>query len=162
MANPQTSTTKNVVPVQNNCERMIQMRLPGKQTKAGVLPGKLLTLVPGVNLVDADMWTEVQKNRLNQKLLTSKIKPSRAPEQNPERVGQFMLVAQEPISAQAPLSAMNDQKALGLVEEIIDTTLLRKLKGQESRPKILKAIDARIEAIEHPADEGVAPTRRSS
>ena len=155
MSQPSTSpaTQKTVTPVINNEERLRMIQLPAIKNKAGMTPGPVLILVPGVNFPDTEQWTRAKENPEVQQLLKTKIKPSRAPEQNPEMVGHVKLVERGPVSADSPLASLTEEDSILLVDEMFHLPTLHKLLAEETRPGVAKALKTQIDKIEKPRTE---------
>lgn len=146
----------NVVAVCNNRESLVQLQLPSnitkdrhnKETKSGVNPGPVIQLLPGMNFVDADKWAVAKENPIVQKLLSEKIKPSRAPEQNPERIGLPTLEEGPTCSKDNPLASLSDGDAVAMVDELFDVPMMKRFLDQESRTNVAVALKTQITKIE--------------
>lgn len=154
MAN-ETKTDKKSAPetftiVQNNRESIVQCQLPGREGKGGRLQGKIVQLIPGMNLVPTDMWKEAKQNASFCKLLDEKIAPSKSPECNPERVGKIILVEGVEVSKDNPLAGLSESDAVEFVEELFDVPAAKRFLNEESRGKVVSALKAQITKIENP------------
>jgi len=139
---------KTVTPVLNNRESLIQIQLPGKPGKQGLTAGPRVDLIPGMNFVDTDYWTKAKENAVCASMLTETIQPSRAPEQNPERVGKPILVEGKPISRDNPLGACEEADAVKMVGELFDVPAMKRFLLQEDRPEVVMALKGQIAKIE--------------
>lgn len=147
MSNPIPQT---VTPVLNNREALIQLALPAKSGKGGMMPGGTIDLRPGINFPDTKMWEEAKKNELAAKLLTEKIQSSAAPEQTPERVGKPILEEGAPVSKDNPLASMKEGDAVALVDEMFDAVMMKRFLNQETRASVAAALKGQIAKIESP------------
>lgn len=147
---PEKNTVTVVI---NNQERLEIIQLPALKGKGGLSPGPTIKLIPGVNFPDTKLWEQAKQNPGVQWKLKEKIKPSRAPEQNPEMVGHVMLVERGVVSADNPLSALEDSDAIALIDEIFYPPTLHQLLAEEIRPNVTKALKTQIAKLEKPRTE---------
>lgn len=150
---PPEAHVETVTPVLNNRESLIQLQLPAKNTKVGAQPGQVIQLIPGMNFIDTVQWNKAKENQTVQHLLTDVIQPSRAPEQNPERVGKSPLVEGKAVSKDNPLAAMTEKDADATVSEMFDCNQMRKFLSQEERQVVRNALKAQIDKIEKPKSD---------
>jgi hypothetical protein len=137
-------------PVTNNCERLIQIQVStGINTK---VPAALLTLLPGVNLVESKLWEQAKENSVARKLLVTEIERSPAPEAQLERVGQPMLVEGQPLPDDLPLKGLKLAAAQAIISETLTKSLLASWLDDESRPDVRRALEKQIAKIEGPKD----------
>jgi len=137
-------------PVTNNCERLIQIQIStGVNTK---VPAALLTLLPGVNLVESKLWEQAKENSVARKLLVTEIERSPAPEAQLERVGQPMLVEGQPLPDDLPLKGLKLAAAQAIISETLTKSLLASWLDDESRPDVRRALEKQIAKIEGPKD----------
>lgn len=143
--------TATVTPVLNNRESVIQIQLPATKANGAMLPGGRVDLIPGMNFVDTPLWETAKQNPTCKILLTEKIPASRAPEQNPERVGKTFLEEGGPVAKDNPLSSLEIQAAIAVVGELFDVPKMRQFLDQETRPAVAAALRGKIAEIEkHP------------
>ena len=145
------STAEHVVPVLNNEDRAHMIQLPGASGKGGVTLGPLIKLIPGINFIAADQWAKAKENPGVKRLLTEKIKPSQAPEQNQERVGSVKLVEGKPVGKDNPLADIPQPDAVEMVGDINDTALLHGYLDQETRGPVVTALKQQIARLEKPS-----------
>lgn len=147
---PPEAQIDTVTPILNNRESLVQLQLPAKHTKVGAQPGMVIQLIPGMNFIDTAQWLKAKENETVRFLLTDLIQPSKAPEQNPERVNKPHLVEGKPVSKDNPLAAMTDKDADAAVSEMFDCNQMRKFLAQEERQIVRNALKAQIDKIEKP------------
>lgn len=148
-----TSAEKpTAIVILNNYERSHLIRLPGAKTRAGIDPGKLITLVPGYNFVDSAEWAKARENATILLTLEETIKPSKSPELSPERVGRKVLVEGIVVPKDDPLSAFSAKDAVELVsgDDFNDARVAKALLKIELRNEVRIALTGRIHALEHP------------
>lgn len=138
------------VPIRNNRESLIQLQLPAVKATGGLLPGKVITLMPGITFVDAEDWTRAKENPQVQILLTETIPMSKAPEFNPEKAGLPYLVEGKVLAKANPLLKMPESEALQAVLELFDLRVLKELLTKEQRPKVVTALQTQITRVEGP------------
>lgn len=155
MAQPiQATTEKTKTIVINNREALITAQMPhlkldpNAQSKVPQL-GDLVVFIPGANLVDSAKLRTLRENKAFDVLFSTKIPRSLAPEQNPEKVGKFILVAGKEVPADKPLSRLEAKEACELVtEEFLSVGMLREALADEGRNEVRAAISERIKLLE--------------
>jgi hypothetical protein len=145
------------IPVINNCERLYQIQVSnglvpevGKGKRGKVMStsaATLLTLVPGVNMVDQEVWEKAKENPIVKMRLELEIKPSVAPEAQLEKVGHPMLVEGAPLPDSAPLSALELKECKALIRETFSEQLLNQWMVEEIRPEVRRELDAQIQRM---------------
>lgn len=144
--------TRRLVPVLNNREGTVQL--------GASRPDGVFFLVSGYNLVPEVIWEKAKTNFTIQTLLNTRIPPALAPEDNPERVGSFILVEGAPVDADNPLIDMDERDAFRFIGETFAVPLLKKLLTQETRANVLRALHDQVDKIEKPKREATAAARR--
>lgn len=139
------------IAITNNAERMHQIQLPSS-APGTVVHGKVLHLKPGVNMVDAADWEGAKKQHMTQVYMRELIKPSAAPEQNPERVGAYVLVEGRAYPDENQTSKLTPAEVDALVVETLDANLLKGWLQEEKRPAVRKVIEAQIAKVSRPVD----------
>ena len=155
----------------NNREALVQgqMQPIGKDSRGVPLLGPLMTLIPGLNLVDSVQLAEIRKNPGFDANFTSKIPHSPAQEQNPEKSGkpilEVMLAApgkdgkRAPLEVEdkAPLAKLSEETIKSMVEETLVGDILRNWEKEETRPSIAHIIRTQLEKItEKPSSPAAA------
>lgn len=154
-----TRAPKVKVQVINNQECQVQVHAPlrGKakeaheknQTGNKVVPhGELLTLIPGMNLVDRELLTVLRdQDTVFASMFSTRIPRGRAAEHNPERQGQFMLVEGIEVDARAPLSKLDSRQALEMVGETLSEDMLERWLTQDPRAEVRELISERLKEL---------------
>jgi hypothetical protein len=160
MANPNEQKTtaapkapaKMVIPVINNVEALQQIAIKPKAGMGTITPGQAVTLLPGLNFVDADLWAEAAENPQAKRLLDPEvtIPHSKAPQFNPECAGKPYLVVLAPLPKDNPLGALPIDQAIKLVEEIHNPKELARLEKMEPRDNVRSALRTRHAIITKP------------
>lgn len=153
----QTQPTKNEAKpertktiVINNREALVLAQLPHKErdAKGRIIPGECIKFIPGANLVDTETLKTLRKSELFDSHFKTKIARSPAPEQNPEKVGQFILVAVAEVPAKRPLSKIEDGAEIAeIVKETFSVDLLRQWLADEGRSDVRATIENQIRTI---------------
>jgi hypothetical protein len=145
----------------NNREGLVQgqMQPLGKDARGVPMLGPCVTLLPGLNLVDSTQLSELRKNPGFEAQFNTKIPPSPAPEQSPEKVGkpilEVMLGAptkdgkRTPIEVEdkLPLAKLQEETIKTLVAETLAADVLRSWEKEEVRPSIAHIIREQLEKI---------------
>lgn len=143
----------------NNREALVQGQMqPRKAFDGSLLIGDVLTLVPGLNLVDKEQLAELRKNPAFERNFTSKIPPSLALEQNPEKVGKPILMVMDTVGKdgksvqleledETPLAKLSPEVCKRLIDETLMPDTLRTWDKSETRPAIRFLIEQQLEAI---------------
>lgn len=160
------------IAVINNREGLVQGQLQptGKDSNGMAILGPLVTLLPGLNLVDKDKLEALRKNPTFELNFTQEIKPSPAPEQNPEKVGKPTLevlcveqktkegVLKKPIEVEdeLPLAKLDEATIKRIVSETLVADTLRLWSRQDARPAVRWEIEQQLQKI------GAAPAGPAS
>jgi hypothetical protein len=163
----------------NNREALVQGQLqPPPQSKTAGIPqiGRVITLLPGANLVDSKDLEELSKNEQWMRNFTTKIPRSPAPEQNPEKVGNAILELLEidrplkdggskkelfpQLDDKLPLSKLSAEVAKVLIDETLIVASLREWMHEEKRPELAHVISKRIAELEGTPEGGPAAVGR--
>lgn len=144
----------------NNREGLVQGQMqPTVFNKQGAPEvGKVLTLLPGANLVDEKELEALCKNPTFLANFKNQIQPSPAPEQNPEKVGkpilEFLTVKGKDgkdeelkVEDEFPLNKLKPETAKRLIKETLVPSILAKWATEVQDPGIRHAIDKHIEYL---------------
>lgn len=154
----------------NNKEALVQGQLQPTMRNAQGAPvvGKCVTLLPGANLVASAEVEELLKNPQFKACFTTKIPYSKAPEQNPEKVGQPILEflevdagkdgGKKPLQVEdsAPLAKLKPEVVKVLVDEVLAASILRGWLREEVRPDVAHLLNLRIARLEGAPEGGPA------
>lgn len=151
-AAPKMPSKSRLIPVLNNRLGSIQISA-GRSDSGAFDGGRLINLVPGTNLISEEVWSIAKEQHSVQLLLELKIESTGSPEDADARVGQYFLVAGNPMDADNPLRDLNEEDALLFVSKTESLVLLKQLATQESSGQVLQAINHRIKLIEDPAQQ---------
>lgn len=148
------------IAVINNREGLVQgqMQPAGVDSAGRKIIGPVVTLLPGLNLVDKKQLEELRKNPGFELNFATKIAPSPAPEQNPEKVGKPIL---ELLQAQGkdgkdapvevedalPLAKLSEKQAKLLISETLVEGTLKQWDREETRPAVRYEIAQQITKI---------------
>lgn len=142
-----------------NEERVRHIRLASRPVNGAktqdVPPGPLITLGPGVNLIEEALWKEALENPNVASLLTTLVPPG--PANNPippERVGQPIIVAVKVVDDVRPLAALSPLGAVDMVRETLDKPMLMVWLNDEKRAPVREAIEMQLKLIEAPPPDG--------
>lgn len=134
--------------VVNNCQgpHYIQCQ------KVGNLPGKLIVLSPGLNLVETKELAELRKtNKVFDELFKAKIKPSKAEEADVRSFGKPMLeVRSGELPDTSPLAKLSLDDAKAILAVTQNTDLLKEWLGEcipGVQSDLAKAISARMKEV---------------
>ena len=153
MAETTSSTTKKkLIPVLNNRQGNIQMQV-GRGKDGSFRADKLLMLKVGANLVPEEQWKDALKQEHVKTLLATKIEATGAPEDAEARVGQFILVAGNPLNADNPLNDLDVEEALRFIANTESLDLLKELATQDADASVMQAINRKIKDIESPKNK---------
>lgn len=167
--------------VVNNREALVVGQMPHLGKDVSNIPqiGKTVTLIPGVNLVPSADLAVLRKNPGFDQLFKTKIARSPAPEQNPEKVGDFILETRkvrcacsaekdapskscaackgtgslDEVPDTLPFAAVHPGDAAELVQETFSVDLLAHWREKEGRDGVRAAIHAQIAKM----NTGAAP-----
>lgn len=134
-----------LVVVINNEERVHTIHVPGPDGKA---TEELLVLLPGVNLVKAELLKACRGNKQFADKFTTKIPRHVALEARSEREGKPILVQGKAVPERVPLAVLTDDEARELIEEATTTEVLLQFRDGESRGELRALIDDRIRLLE--------------
>lgn len=163
----------------NNREALVQGQLQpiGKDSNGMAMLGGVVTLVPGLNLVDSEQLAALRKNPTFALNFTAKIQPSLAPEQSPEKVGRPILElvmspagpskdgkAAEPkpleVENALPLAKLSEELCKLVIGETLVEGTLRQWAREEARPAVRYEIEQQIEKITKGTPAGPAAVGR--
>lgn len=133
--------------VVNNRESLVigHMQPIGKETSGAPILGEMIKLIPGLNLVDSKKLEALRKNKAFDAHFTTKIPQSRAPEQNPEKVGQPILVVwAQNLKDDKPFGELPVEKCQEAIEEIFDISMLKKWLATEARDPVRLLLHGQI------------------
>lgn len=148
----------------NNREALetVQMQPIGKDSNGMAILGPLVVLVPGLNFVDSDKLSKLINNSAFASKFNTKIAPSPAPEQNPEKVGKTILelmtvaakdkdgkVVDKPIEVEdkMPLAKLSGDVCRRVIAETMVASVLRQWLTEESRGDVRSDIQKRLDYI---------------
>lgn len=149
----------------NNREALIQgqMQPTGKDSNNVPILGPVVTLLPGLNLVDTGLLASLRKNPGYEQRFATVIQRSLAPEQNPEKVGkvelELMLVEHKggkdgksemrPLEVEddLPLAKLPEETCKVLVKATLTEGILRTWARQDARPAVRWEIEQQLSAI---------------
>jgi hypothetical protein len=172
----QTAQTQAIVVI-NNRESLVQGQLQPdpellKKVKGGGIPiNRVVTLLPGANLVDVADIEALGKNEAFARYFTTKIERSLAPENNPEKVGSTILATLEvdgkdgkkvplQVDKELPLKALKPEVAKLLIDETFVLSTLRGWLASEGRPEVRLLLDNRIRELDVKPEGGPAAAGR--
>ena len=162
----------------NNREALVQGQLPPPpQSKTAGVPllGKVLTLLPGANLVDSKDLEKLNENEQWKKNFSTPIPRSPAPEQNPEKVGkpilELLTIEQRTkegtktmpfpqLDDEHPLAKLDAIAAKLLVDEMLVVGTLKDWVREETRPEMAHVLNRRIAELEGSPEGGPAAAGR--
>jgi hypothetical protein len=149
----------------NYNQGLVQGQMPHVMPKqAGSTPqlGQVITLLPGLNLVDSKVLETLRKNAAFDQHFKTKIERSLAPEQNPECVGKFILEVDKSVGKdgqvddEAPLAKLPYEQCKSMIRECFATDMLEKWLKEEGRPDVRRDIANQIEMMKTGNNSGVA------
>lgn len=140
---PEQSTPTLVI-VTNNQERLETIHVPADCPSGG---GELMSLVPGVNLVNSDALKWCRKNKQFDGKFTTNIPRHVADEARSAREGQPLLVQGKEVPAKSPLAKLSSQEAIDIVKDTNTEELLVQLKTDEHREDVRSAILNRVDLL---------------
>lgn len=159
----------------NNRESLVQVQpQPTIYNKQGApVPGEAITLLPGVNFVETELLKKLRENPLFDAHFKNKIPRSKAPEQNPEKVGlatlELVEVPEGKEGKKVPLlvgdvNPIAGIKDITVVQAILEETLvegvLAEWAEQDSRSDVKQAIHRRIKELREDPEGGPAAAGR--
>lgn len=150
MAQPQeTAAPRTKTIVINNRESLVigQMPLIGKDATGAPIVGEAVIFVPGLNLVDTEKLKVLRSNKQFNMNFTTKIPKTPAPEQNQEKVGEFILVAVKEVPEKAPLAKLPDAEAAQMIDETLSVPLLQGFLESEGRSELRALIQNKMTQI---------------
>lgn len=148
----------------NNREALVQgqMQPTGKDSNGVPILGPVITLLPGLNLVDSGLLAALRKNPGYEQRFATTIARSLAPEQNPEKVGKFELELlltehkvkdgkseMKPLEVEdeLPLAKLPEETCKTLIKATLTEGTLRTWARQEPRPAVRWEIEQQLSAI---------------
>lgn len=143
----------------NNKEALIIGQMPhngGKDSSGVPQIGQSVTLVPGVNLVDSKVLGELRKSEAFDALFKNKIMPSPAREQNPEKVGRFILVAGKEVEDKSPLAKLTEKACEAMIDETLTVAMLSNWLKEEGRGEVRRMIENKIVKLNSGSEGGPA------
>lgn len=141
----------------NNKEALVIGQMPhsGKDKSGVPQLGGIVTLIPGVNLVDTKVLKTLRENPGFELLFKTKIESSQAPEQNPEKVGKCILIASGEVEDSSPLAKLPPKACEAMIEETLSSDLLNKWLEDETRGDVRRVLFGKIKKLEgSPAPSG--------
>lgn len=135
--------------VNNNREALVIGQMPhlGHDTSGVPQLGQSITFLPGINLIDTIVIETLRKNPSFELNFTTKIQPSKAPEQNQAKVGEFILVAQGEVPVKNPLAKLGPEETVALIEETFSLALLEDFLANEGRDSVRATIQSQMRMI---------------
>jgi hypothetical protein len=148
----------------NNREGLEIGQLPSTMKDASGRPllAGIVTLLPGLNLIDSEAVNTLRKNPGFEAKFTTKIEPGMAPEHALERTGSPILelvhfdkkvdgkvvkVPVDNLDDELPLAKLTDEQCKILVEQVLVGETLRSWGKAEARPSVRLIIEKQIEKI---------------
>jgi hypothetical protein len=155
----------------NNEARLRIIKLRGKISPASntLVPGPQIDLAPGVNVVDAKLWTtwkdengdvgegDDMQRGARHALLVEPLPDDPAPGRRRERAGRPPLTEGPMVTSRAtPLADLPPDQARALVPEILDPVLVDALLKTERRAVVAEALRQQQQRLNPRADNGRA------
>jgi hypothetical protein len=142
--------------VVNNRESLVMGQMPHIKVNGGVLPqlGEIITLIPGVNLVDSAKLKTLRENKAFEANFRTRIAPSPAPEQSPEKVGKLILEVDKSIGKdgevpdETPLAKLTYVQCQAMIAETFNGDMLRQWEKEEIRSDVRREINRQLELME--------------
>lgn len=132
----------------NNREALIIGQLPHAKSTGGVPQlGPTVTFIPGLNLVDSKVLAELRQNPSFEAFFKTKIEASPAPEQNPEKVGKFILATGGELEDKSPLGKLKEQACQAMISETFSSDLLKKWRAEETRGEVTRMINEQLDKL---------------
>ena len=150
----------------NNKEGLVVLQLPStqKDRQGRDLIAGVVTLLPGLNLVDTDTMKALREgNEGVRRHFETKIEPGMAPEHQLERTGRFILeqvyfdkkdkdgkVTRVPVDSlddALPLAKLTEEQCKQLVDEVLVGEMLQGWGRAETRPAVRFLIEKQIQKI---------------
>lgn len=144
--------------VTNNKEALVIGQLPnlGKDTAGVPQLGESVSFIPGVNLVKSEVLATLRKNPSFELNFKTKIESSPAPEQNPEKVGKFILVVGKEVEDKSPLVKLTEKACEGIITETFTSKMLRSWLDEEGRAEVRAMIERQLRVLETGAPAAAA------
>jgi hypothetical protein len=148
----------------NNCA-MVSINIPGlkKNTDGTTTAGPLVQFIPGLNLVDSEVLKILrEKNPTFEKMFSTRIEKSAAPEHDPEKIGRPQLEIDKSVGKNGelpdsmPLEKLPPVQCKAMIDEMRDIAILRQWSKEETRGEVRRDIETQIEYLSGP--EGAAKT----
>lgn len=141
-----------LIQILNNCQGPHYIQLP--HSNGGKVIGEIVTLQPGLNLVEAKKFAEMKKNKGVERLLKTKIAPSVAAEADRRTFGKPMLeVLSKELDEAKPFHTadgkeMAHEEACSIIALTQDTDVLDSWR-QALKPsnQLVKVINERIKEV---------------
>lgn len=138
-----------------NNEGIMSAQLPpvGKDSRGVPMLGELVTLIPGVNLVDSKVLAKLRENPEFNKHFTNRIPPSPAPERTQEKVGKPYLELDKTIGKggevddAAPLAKLPPIQCEALIAETLVEGMLRDWMKDEARPEVRRLLQDQMDKL---------------
>lgn len=134
----------------NNCQGPHYIQGQPIKDAAGVKPGKLLILNPGLNLVDAKDLAERRKaNAAFDGLFKMTVKPTQAETADPRKFGLPMLeVVGKELKDKQPLEGLTYEEACGVIALTLDTDTLSSFRAAlKPNDPLVKVVNDRMKAV---------------
>lgn len=125
--------------VENHTGRITKIPVTGKNESGGVATKASVTLLPGVNDVDPDLWAKCEEIALVKSLI----------EMGARKGG---IVVGDRKKSLKTLAEFPEKVAIETIEETVSVELLKGWQATEKREKVLAAIAAQFEAIDPKRD----------
>lgn len=123
--------------VLNNRESLIIGQLPHTKDAGGVpMAGRIVQIIPGINLVDKGDFEHLRANKAFAQLFTAVIGQSKAPEYNSERIGACILVAGEELPDAKPFAKVPAQRCAEIARECFSVPFLEEWLANEARDEV--------------------------
>ncbi len=146
----------------NNLDSLVIGQLPavGKDTAGNLQLGGIVSLVPGVNLVDSAKLAVLRKNAAFEAHFKTKIGGGNAPEHNQELVGKMILILGKEVEDGSPLAKMKEPEAQAVIEETFTVGPLTEWLKMEGRGEVRRLIENQLLKIKGEPTGGPAAAGR--
>lgn len=146
----------------NNREGLVQGQLPhlGNDSSGRPQLGRVVTLLPGANLVSSEDLRVLRENPAFEMNFKMKIAQSLAPEQNPEKVGKPILEIAKSIGkdgvvdGEFPLQKLSSKECSDLIGETYTSSALNRWLRDEGRPDVRRDIQNQLDKLSGEAAPG--------
>lgn len=151
--------------VLNNREGLVIGQMPSTQQDRSGRPllAGIVTLLPGLNLVDSDALKTLRENPGFEAQFSQRIEPGMAPEHVLERTGETILaivhfekkdkdgkITRTPVDFlddALPLAKLDEKQCEMLIKEVLVSEILRSWGKSEARPAVRFMIETQIDKI---------------